>query len=229
MWIPFRELILQIFLNPWMWLPILSIIVLLLASQGSLTWLNRGLIASGIVLLASCLYSPVATTLLSNWLTSQLPANFPRLAPQAVLLGRGEVIASATTEFAAGLEKNGLITDIYVSGDRRETAEHLVALGVPPERVAGDSCARTTFENAKTTVCWLRKTKGKKEMTTGRPSAITLITDQWQLPRATLVFNHAGVDVKPVSAPVVISQKEKNRLALRETMAMILYRLQARI
>lgn len=37
---------------------------------------------------------------------------------------------------------------VYVSGDQRATTELLVQLGVAPERVAGDSCARTTWENA---------------------------------------------------------------------------------
>ena len=44
---------------------------------------------------------------------------------------------------------------VYVSGDQRATAERLLQLGVAPERVAGDSCSRTTWENATLTSAWL--------------------------------------------------------------------------
>ena len=46
---------------------------------------------------------------------------------------------------------------VYVSGDQRATAELLLQLGVAPERVAGDSCARTTWESATLTSAWLQQ------------------------------------------------------------------------
>ncbi len=44
-----------------------------------------------------------------------------------------------------------------VSSDQRATAERLLQLGVAPSRVAGDSCARTTWENATLTSTWLKQ------------------------------------------------------------------------
>jgi len=156
-------------------------------------------------LLLSALYSPAATTLLSGWLSAQLPApvspppgGAPSARPVAVLVGRGPAIAAATTDLAA---------------------DRLVALGVNPARIAGDSCARTTWENATDTADWLRQ---------HHPGApVLLITDPWQLPRASRAFVSQGLHVTPLAAEPNLDGATRNRLALRET-ATLLYRLQGR-
>ena len=108
----------------------------------------------------------------------------------------------------------------YVSGDVRATAERLLALGVSPSLVAGDSCARTTWENATHTAAWLRQ---------HHPGApVLLITDPWQLPRATAVFRQQDLQVIPFAVAPDLGPTERNRLALRETVATVLYRLQGR-
>jgi uncharacterized SAM-binding protein YcdF (DUF218 family) len=91
--------------------------------------------------------------------------------------------------------------------------------------VAGDDYARTTWENATRTTAWLR------QQNPGAPlPAIALITDPWQLPRAALAFQRQGVAVKPQAAPVDhLSASVQNRLALRETAALLLYRVQGRV
>ena len=77
------------------------------------------------------------------------------------------------------------------SGDERATAERLERLGVPPALVDGDSCARTTWENATRTAAWLRQ---------HHPGApVLLITDPWQLPRAARAFARQGVAVQPLA------------------------------
>jgi uncharacterized SAM-binding protein YcdF (DUF218 family) len=43
------------------------------------------------------------------------------------------------------------VNRIYISGDTPPTAQRLLDLGVSPQRIAGDSCARTTWENASQT------------------------------------------------------------------------------
>jgi uncharacterized SAM-binding protein YcdF (DUF218 family) len=122
-----------------------------------------------------------------------------------VLLGRGVAIAAATTTAAQLLRDPSL--SAYVSGDARSTAERLVQLGIAPSRIAGDSCARTTWENATRTAAWLGQ---------HHPDApVLLITDPWQLPRASHAFARQGLQVQP--------------LALRETAATLLYRLQGRM
>lgn len=209
--------------TPLLWLPLVALTVYAITCLFITPWWSRVLLTITALMLASGLYSPLATSVLSNLLSQQLPQQALQSAPQAVLLGRGSVIASATTAMAANLVRQGAITAIYVSGDGRHTAEQLVALGVPPGRVAGDSCARTTWENAILTSAWLRQQDPPTPVRT-----ITLITDRWQLPRATRAFQRQGVIVVPLAAPLNLSPKEENRLALRETAAMLLYRLQGR-
>jgi uncharacterized SAM-binding protein YcdF (DUF218 family) len=222
-WIPFRELMLRVVVTPWLWLPLLALTVYIISCSFTTHLWSRIVLTLMALLLASGLYTPLATSMLGSFLSQQLPQQALTSAPQAVLLGRGSVITSATTAMAANLVRQGAINDIYVSGDERQTAERLVELGVPPARVAGDNCARTTWENAILTSVWLRQ----QDPPTPVPT-ITLITDRWQLPRATRAFQRQGVNVVPLAAPLALSPKEENRLALRETAAMLLYRLQGR-
>ena len=58
---------------------------------------------------------------------------------------------------------------------------------------------------------------------------VLLITDPWQLPRATAAFRHQDLQVIPLAAAPVLGPTERNRLALRETAATVLYRLQGRL
>lgn len=214
---------LRIVVTPWLWLPLVALSVYAITCLFTTSFWSRVVLTLAALLLVSVLYSPLATSVLSTLLSKQLPQQALQSAPQAVLLGRGTVIASATTAMAVKLMRQGAITAIYVSGDDRHTAERLVELGVPPALVAGDSCARTTWENALLTSLWLRE----QDPPTPVPT-ITLITDRWQLPRATRAFQRQGVNVVPLAAPLALSPKEENRLALRETAAMLLYRLQGR-
>ena len=136
-----------------------------------------------------------------------------------VLLGRGPATSSAAVE----LRRDPSLS-AYVSGDARSTAERLVQLGVAPSRIAGDSCARTTWENATRTATWLRQHHPDAFV-----PAILLITDPWQLPRATRAFARQGLQVHPLAAEPPLSPRDRNRLALRESAGTLLYRLQGRM
>lgn len=178
-----------------------------------------------IPILASAIYTNAFTTLLDRWLASQVPPR-PLLAslspaPVAVIPGRGPQIAQATTVLAASALRRGTVSAIYVSGDNRSTADLLVRLGVPLSQLAGDSCARTTWENATLTASWLRQHHPR--------SPVLLITDPWQLPRASHAFRRQGLTVIPQPALPLLTQKFQNRLALRETAATILYTLLGRM
>ena len=147
------------------------------------------------MLLANSPYSPLSTQWLSGWLSSQLPAPIERLEdaplPVAVLVGRGPNIAKATSLEAARLLKLRMVQSVYVSGDHRSTAQRVVDAGAPAEWVAGDSCARTTWENATRTKAWLQA---------HHPGApVLLITDPWQLPRAAHAFARQGLLVLPLA------------------------------
>ena len=110
---------------------------------------------------------------------------------------------------------------VYVSGDSRSTAQLVVDAGGPAERVAGDSCARTTWENATLTSSWVQA---------HHPGApVLFLTDPWQLPRAAHAFAHQGLRVLPLAVSPRLSRHERNRLALRETAGTLLYRLLGRM
>jgi uncharacterized SAM-binding protein YcdF (DUF218 family) len=223
-WIPFRELLLAVATTPALLLPLLALLGLLFLSLAGLAWPWRALLSGLLVALASLLYSPLATTALTAWLTSQLPAPPPpsQEPALAVLVGRGAEITPATTTLAARLLTEGRVNRIYISGDTPTTAQRLLDLGVSPQRIAGDSCARTTWENASQTTAWIRQ-----HLPASTP--VLLITDPWQLPRATRAFAQQHLPVTPLAAEPQLPPNERNRLALRESAATWLYRLQGRM
>ena len=221
-WFELRQPLLTLLLTPGLLLPLVGAFALLLAWWCQLPRLALPAVALLAPLALSAIYSPLATTLLSGWLMAQLPPSPPAngSGPVAVLVGRGSAIATATTEAAAAQLNQGQAVAAYVSGDERSTAERLLALGVAPALLAGDSCARTTWENATHTAAWLRQ---------HHPGApVLLITDPWQLSRATAAFRHQDLQVIPLAAAPVMGPTERNRLALRESAATLLYRLQGR-
>jgi len=224
-WISFREALLQLFSTPGLFLPLLAGLLWIMTGVLPIARSLRAWLIAAALVGASLFYTPLSTGLLSSWLLQQLPPPTSAQPSVAVLVGRGSKIAIGSTTVAAGLESRGLVDTIYVSGDQRATAERLVALGVPPDRVAGDDCARTTWENGTRTTAWLR------QLNPGAPlPAITLITDPWQLPRASLVFRHLGVEVRPLATPVdPFSARERNYLTVRESAGILLYRLQGRL
>jgi len=171
--IPLRKLLLGLLHTPELLLLMAAALGLALAWWWQLSRLGTAALALLLPLNLSAIYSTAATALLGGWLQSQLPAA-PSSAPAAllVLLGRDPAITAATTSSAsAQLRSDSFLSD-YMSGDARSTAECLVQLGVAPSRIAGDSCARTTWENATRTAAWLRQHHPGASL-----PAILLITD----------------------------------------------------
>jgi len=222
-WINLRELLLKVLFTPALLLPLVATASALLAWRLHLHRSSMLALALLAPLAISTIYSPAATTLLSAWLQSQLPAPSAVAAglPVVVLVGRGPDIASASTAAAAPRLRQGQALAAYVSGDQRSTAELLQKLGVEPSSIAGDSCARTTWENATLTSAWLQQ---------HHPGApVLLITDPWQLPRASRAFQRQGLSVIPLAAEPSLAAAARNRLALREAAGTLLYWLQGRL
>ena len=226
-WLGFREHLLKVLFTPWLLSLITGLLftVFIVVLPLTFRWWSRGLILISAVLLVNAIYSPLATELLSGWLSSQLPAPVVRLEgaslPVAVIVGRRPKIVRATSLEAARLLKQQRVEAVYVSGDHLSTAQRVVDAGGPAERVAGDSCARTTWENATRTKTWLQA---------NHPGAqVLLIADPWQLPRAANAFARQGLSVLPMAVSPRLSSHERNRLALRETAGTLLYRLLGRM
>ena len=221
-WISFREAILAVVVTPAFLLPLLAAGAWGLTRLFQVSRLRSVVSVALLPLAASLMYSPVSTAVFSAWLRQQVPASppAPLVSPVVVLVGRGASIAVATTAAAAAMLRQGQAVAVYVSGDDFSTAERLVRLGVPADRVAGDSCVRTTWENAKRTATWMRE---------HHPGAdVLLITDPWQLARAARAFQRQGLRVASLAAEPLLSPSERNSLAIREAFATSLYRLQGR-
>ena len=138
-----------------------------------------------------------------------------------MLLGRGPKIGKFSSLEAARLLTQHKVQAVYISGDSISTARQVVKAGGSSQLVSGDSCARTTWENATRTNTWLQ---------TRYPGApVLLITDPWQLPRAAHSFARQGLYVLPLAVSPRLSRHERNRLALRETAGTLLYRLLGRM
>jgi uncharacterized SAM-binding protein YcdF (DUF218 family) len=58
---------------------------------------------------------------------------------------------------------------------------------------------------------------------------VLLITDPWQLPRASRAFQRQGLRVIPLAAEPSLAAAARNRLALREAAGTLLYGLQGRM
>lgn len=225
-WFAWREALLTVLLSPALLLPLVGVAALLLAWLLSLPRLPGLALALLAPLALSLIYSTAATAWLSAWLLAQLPpaGPAPTTAPVAVLVGRGADVAAVSTRLAAPRLLQGQASAVYVSGDDRSTAKRLLTLGVDSSLISGDSCARTTWENATRTAGWLRQHHPGANL-----PAVLLITDPWQLPRAAHAFARQGLQVQPLAAEPPLSAAERNRLALRETAATLLYRLQGRM
>jgi len=221
-WITWRDLGLHLLFIPWLALPLTAVgLGWSLGLAGVRAWARLSLLLLGMAVFG-ILYSPISTAALTQWLDRQRPLPTPLPTPVAVLVGRGPQIAQATTVLAAQMQRDGLVQQVYVSGDSRATADQLLRLGVPSQEVFGDDCARTTWENATRTASWLRQQKPPV-------LAIALISDRWQLPRAALAFQRQGLAVRPMAVALPITASEQNHLALRETAATLLYWVQGRL
>ena len=142
------------------------------------------------------------------------------ISPVIVLLGRGPIVAAATTEAAALLFNQHKAQAVYISGDIPQTRKFLLQRGVPSRFITLDSSATTTWENATFTSAWLSRHYP------GAP--VIVITDPWQLARAARAFSYQGLSVIGLSAMPQMSERSRNHFALRETLAYILYFFQAR-
>ncbi len=108
---------------------------------------------------------------------------------------------------------------VYVSGDQRSPAERLLALGVPPPAASPATPAHVP--------------PGRTPAAQPPGSANTILEPPcsssptpWQLARATAAFRHYTLQVIPLAVITALTPAQRDRLALRETAATLLYRLQ---
>lgn len=219
-WIQLRDTLLKLFFTPWLSLPLVVLVWFPFSRLLCKRSRPRVLSLAFLVALISVIYTPLSTALFTGLLVRLIPASTVFSTSTAVLLGRGPEIGNASAAMAAVLLQQDLAQKIYISGDTVSSTAPLLSLGVPATAIAGDSCAQTTAENAQVTSRWLHR-HGIR--------SIVLLTDKWQLARATRLFSREGILVQPLIVPVQLSSSQANRLALREFWAYGLYWLQGRL
>ena len=223
-WFSTREILLRILYSPSFFLLLIGIASLFVCLQLPIARKCQLVLSLFITLLFSTIYSPAATSLLTYFLDSQVPKSIDlstNISPVIVLVGRGPIVGEVTTGLAALLFNQHKAQAIYISGDLPQTREMLLQLGIPFGFITLDSSATTTWENASLTSAWFSR---------HYPDApVILITDPWQLARAVRAFSHQGLLVLGRAAVPEMSDRSRNHFALRESLAYILYWLQARM
>jgi uncharacterized SAM-binding protein YcdF (DUF218 family) len=223
-WFSIRENLLSILYSPSLFLLLTGIFFSLVCGQLPIARKFQLALSLFIPLLFSSIYSPAATRLLTYFLETQVPKTIDLSTNKTsviVLVGRGPIVAAATTEAAGLLFNQHKAQAVYISGDLPQTREMLLKLGVPSGFVTLDSSATTTWENASFTSAWL---------SSHHPGApVTLITDPWQLARAARAFSYHELSVHGRAAMPEMSERSRNHFALRETLAYILYWFQSRM
>ncbi len=131
------------------------------------------------------------TWLLHSW----LPGDRGQPVDAIVILGRGSQFQAHRVETAVQLWRSQRATQIFASGiyDAPRLVKRLRQQGIPPAQLDGESCSRTTPENAWYTRAALR--------TPGKPT-ILLVTDPPHLPRSFLIFEQAGFQTIPALSPL---------------------------
>ncbi|MGD1856678.1 MAG: YdcF family protein [Leptolyngbyaceae cyanobacterium] len=116
-------------------------------------------------------------------------------ADAIVVLGRGPDYTEHRTAAAIKLWRDGKAPHIFISGilDAPVMIEMATDRGIPGDSVSGESCSRSTWENAFYSEMLLTS---DQLSSIARPK-ILLITDDLHIARATLIFRSFGFEVIP--------------------------------
>ncbi len=181
---------------------------------------NRRRTKALVVVTVLCLLvtSPPGILLLTQALTSQVPADSGAKADAIVVLGRGWRFMGDRIDVAATLWQEKRAPQIFVSGagDAKWIVRQLVEKGVPRTAIRGENCSKTTAENAQYTADLL-KPKSVKQ--------IILVTDAPHMVRSRLTFQAVGFEVIPHTnaLPDNLGYRENAAIIFREYAGMLNY------
>ncbi|MGB8700362.1 MAG: YdcF family protein [Thermosynechococcaceae cyanobacterium] len=148
--------------------------------------------------------------MIKNYADHETSANF------IVVLGRGPSLNDERALVAAQLYEKNRASRIFVSGmmDAPKVITLLEQMGIPENRIGGEGCSVTTWENGLFTKILLSPLK---------PQRILLVTDKAHMRRAASVFRGFGFNVIPYPVKSEISL-EQGLQQLRELVALIVYK-----
>jgi len=151
----------------------------------------------------------------------QLLPDDPSTAVDAiVVLGRGPAMRGNRTLKAAELWHQGRASTLFISGmsDSVEMLDLLSQMEIPPQRLMGERCSQSTWENALFSDLVLEPQQIDR---------ILLVTDPAHMARAYLVFERFGFEVFPhpshqFETPISLT---RSWLIVREYIALAKYAL----
>ncbi|MBW4691628.1 MAG: YdcF family protein [Lyngbya sp. HA4199-MV5] len=175
-------------------------------------WLRR-VQRSAIALLIGylLLISPPVVALAMAGIVSPLPPDPGTKVDAIVILGRGREQSPERVKVVAQLWQNQRAPILFASGivDAPELVTTLRTQSIPAQAISGESCSRTTWENAVFTKALLQP-QGVKQ--------ILLVTDAPHLWRSLLIFEQAGFQVIPSASSLAseMTSAQRAMLLLRE-------------
>lgn len=133
------------------------------------------------------------------WVNKALQVAVARPVPEAsadaiVVLGRGPTYTRHRTDAAVQLWNEGKAPHIFISGilDAPVIIDLATDQGVPPVNISGESCSRSTWENA-----FYSEMLMPAQVSAQPKPTILLVTDDLHIARATLIFRSFGFEVIP--------------------------------
>jgi uncharacterized SAM-binding protein YcdF (DUF218 family) len=159
----------------------------------------------------------------NRFLVQFLPNDTGEPVDAIVILGRGSELRPQRVDAAVELWQRDRAPLIFASGrgDGQEIVQSLGQHGIPQTAVDGESCSRTTEENAQYTALLLKPQGVRK---------ILLITDPPHMLRSLLTFRSFGFRVIPHSStiPPSVDEGRLRFLLVREWIGLFGYGLRGR-
>ena len=145
-------------------------------------------------------------------------------ADAIVVLGRGPENTRYRTDAAIALWNQGKAPHIFISGilDAPIIIDDATRQGIPPHNISGESCSRSTWENA-----FYSEILMPHQIASLPKPTIFLVTDDLHIARATLIFRSFGFEVIPHPVKTDFSMWRKN--ILREFFVLIYYAKSGRL
>lgn len=176
-----------------------------------------------LVFITLMIMSPLGIALMTWGLVFPLPPDLGEPVAAIVILGRGEDLRPLRVEVVQKQWQAKRATKIFASGmmDATEIMEQLKDNGVPQQVMSGETCSRSTEENAIFTSAILNSQKNQR---------ILLVTDQPHMLRSLLTFQSFGFTVVPHPSllPSQWSSRKRIFLIVREYMGLAHYALVGR-
>ncbi|MGP1383506.1 MAG: YdcF family protein [Thainema sp.] len=171
--------------------------------------------------------SPLLLDLSMQWLLSSflLKDNDNKATQSIIVLGRGPSSQAERALVASQLWKENQAAIVFVSGmtDAPPIIETLKEMGVPEEKIEGERCSQSTWENGLFSEILLNSQSHKH---------VLLVTDSPHMIRALLVFQNFGFDATPHAIqiePEKLLSIRRSKLVLREYAALVAYSISGKL